>query len=157
MRNRPSLNRQILRAVMFDLPETISITRQIIAKEAMADRISLIEGDWDTDSFGEDNDVVLLSDVMHGPGSSAEMKLAKAYDSMVAGALLIIQEFLLNDEKTGPLIPALFNMMVGAYSKQELFDLVKQAGFVEPELVVSCEKLGASWITAKKPAAQTKD
>ena len=141
-----------LTAVIFDLPETIAITKEMIAKESMQDRIIARQGSWDTDSFGENNDVVLLSEVMHGIGSQAEMKLNKAYDSMVEGGLLVIQEFLLNDEKTGPLTPALFNIMVGVYSKTELFTLVKEAGFADPELVAGDEKMGSSWVTAKKIA-----
>lgn len=139
-----------LRAVIFDLPETIAIAEEIIGKEKMQDRISLQEGNWDTDDFGEGNDVVLLSDVMHGPGSGAEMKLKKAYDSMVDGGLVVIQEFLLNDEKTGPLVSALFNVMVGAYSKTELISVIESAGFTNAELVVSSEELGSNWVTAKK-------
>jgi len=53
----------------------------MIEKEGMHDRISVRQGDWTTDSFGDDNDVVLFSNVLHGPGSDAEMKLGKAYDS----------------------------------------------------------------------------
>lgn len=86
----------------------------------------------------------LLSDVMHGPGSKAQMKLKKAYDSLVCGGLVVIQEFLLNDRKAGPLIPALFNVMVGAYSQAELFGIVEETGFIKPKLVISSEELGAS-------------
>ncbi len=139
-----------LRAIVFDLPETVSIAREIIAKEAMQDRVSVQEGDWETDDFGENNDVVLLSNVMHGPGSGALAKLKKAYNSMLSNGLLVIQEFLLNDQKAGPLVPALFNIMVGAYSQAELFSVVKEAGFTEPKLVISCEKLGSSWVTGGK-------
>ena len=139
-----------LRAVVFDLPETIAITKEMVSKERMQERGVLQEGNWETDRFGEDNDVVLLSDVMHGPESKAQMKLKKAYDSLVSGGLVVIQEFLLNDKKTGPLISALFNIMVGAYSKAELFSLIEKAGFYEPKLVADCEKIGSSWITAGK-------
>jgi len=139
-----------LKAVVFDLPETIAIAREIIAEEQMQDRITLQEGNWDTDDFGESNDVVLLSEVMHGADSLAEMKLKKAYDSMTAGGLVVIQEFLLNDEKTGPLIPALFNVMVGAYSQTELLGIIEEAGFTEARLAASDEKTGSSWIVAKK-------
>lgn len=139
-----------LKAVVFDLPETIVITKEIISKEGMQDVITVREGDWETDDFGEDNDVVLLSDVMHGPGSKAQMKLKKAYDSLVCGGLIVIQEFLLNDRKTGPLIPALFNVMVGAYSQAELFGVVEEAGLIKPKLVISSEELGSSWVTADK-------
>lgn len=140
-----------LRAVVFDTPETISITKEVIARERMQDKVSVQEGRWETDTFGEGNDVVLLSNVLHGPGSKAEMKLKKVYDSMVGGGLLVIQEFVLNDEKTGPLIPALFNIMVGAYSRCELFRIIKEAGFVRAAVVVSSQEIGFTWITAEKP------
>jgi len=139
-----------LKAVVFDLPETIAITRQIIAEERMGDRVSVREGDWETDSFGEGNDVALLSNVLHGAGSSAEMKLEKARDSLVGGGLLVVQEFLLNDEKGGPLIPALFNIMVGVYSEGELLSLIKEAGFAGAEIVMRSEEIGCSWITAER-------
>ncbi len=139
-----------LRAVVFDLPETISIANEVIEREGMQDRVTTQEGDWETDTFGEDNDVVLLSNILHGPGSKAEMKLKKAYDSMVGGGLLLVQDFLLNDEKTGPLIPALFNVMVGAYSRCELLSLITEAGFVHDKVIVSSQEVGFTWITAEK-------
>ncbi|MHC4310126.1 MAG: methyltransferase [Planctomycetota bacterium] len=140
-----------LQAVVFDLPETISIAKEVIAGEGMQDRVTTREGNWDTDAFGEGNDVVLLSNILHGPGSKAEMKLKKAYDSMVDGGLLLVQDFLLNQEKTGSLIPALFNIMVGAYSDRELLSIIKEAGFVNAVVVVSSQEIGFTWITAEKP------
>jgi precorrin-6B methylase 2 len=144
-RKYPALN-----AVVFDMPETIRIAREMIAKEGMTDRISVIEGDWDKDDFGHDNDAILFSNVLHGPLSNAALKLNKACDSLASGGLLIVQEFLLNDEKTGPLVSALFNMMVGAYSYTELSHLITEAGFVNCDLVKVSEELGSSWVTARK-------
>ena len=69
---------------------------------------------------------------------------------MVSGGLLVIQEFLLNDSMTGPLISALFNIMVGAYSQSQLLSIVEKSGFLEGKVVASSEKLGSSWITAQK-------
>jgi hypothetical protein len=139
-----------LTAVVFDLHETIAIAREVIASEQLQDRVNVQEGNWDTDSFAGGNDVVLLSNVLHGPSSNAQVKLRKAHDSLVSGGLLVIQEFLLNDEKTGPLIPALFNIMVGAYSGNELLSIVEEEGFLEPRVVAACEEIGCSWITARK-------
>jgi hypothetical protein len=139
-----------LRAVVFDTPETIAIAEEVIAKEQMQERVSVQAGNWETDSFGRDNDVVLLSNVLHGAGSQAQMKLNKAHDSLVPGGLLAIQEFLLNDQKTGPLIPALFNIMVGAYCAGELVSIVEREGFSGCKVVAACERLGCGWITAKK-------
>jgi predicted O-methyltransferase YrrM len=84
-----------LTAIVFDMPEAAAIAREVIAKEGLQDRVSVQEGDWDTDGFGENNDVVLLSNVLHGPASEARMKLRKAHDSLVSGGLVVIQEFLL--------------------------------------------------------------
>lgn len=140
-----------LKAVVFDIPETIAITKEFIAREKVQDSVITRQGSWDTDTFGEGNDVVLLSNVLHGPDSKAEMKLKKACDSMVKGALLIVQDFLLNDEKTCPLIAALFNVMVGAFSKSELLGLIKEAGFVNARLVIESQEHGSALITAEKP------
>ncbi len=140
-----------LEAVVFDLPATIAIARQVVAEQGFTDRIEFCEGDWEKDAFGEGFDVVLLSNVMHGQGSLAAMKLGKSMQAMEAGGLLVIQEFLLNDDKTGPLTAALFNMMVGAYSARELLSLVEEAGFVDSRVVVRDDELGAGWITGKKP------
>ncbi len=140
-----------LEAVVFDLPETIAIARQVVAEQRFTDRIYFCEGDWEKDAFGQGFDVVLLSNVMHGEGGLAEMKLGKSIKAMEGGGLLVIQEFLLNNDKTGPLTAALFNLMVGAYSASELLSLVDEAGFVDGRVVVRDDQLGAGWITAKKP------
>jgi len=135
---------------IFDLPETIAIAREVIDRFGMADRISTVEGSWDEDEFGEGVDAILMSNVLHGPGSGADMKLAKAYRALVDGGLLILQDFLLNVDKTGPLNPALFNIMVGAYSIDELCDVVREAGFSDLQLQPMPEDLGTSLLTAVK-------
>ena len=140
-----------LRAVVFDLPETLALTREVLAREGMADRITVREGSWETHDFGSANDVVLMSNILHGPSSMAPMMLQKAFASLVAGGMLVVQEFLMNDNKTGPLVPALFNVMVGAFSQSELFEHIRSAGFAKAQMVASSENLGSSWITAEKP------
>ena len=140
-----------LKAVVFDLTETISIAKEIITKEGMQDSVSVQEGNWDTDDFGDGFDAVLMSNILHGAGSQAEMKLAKVYKSMNEGGLLVVQEFLLNNDMTGPLVPALFNVMVGAYSEEKLLCLIENAGFVGPEVVALDERWGCGWITAVRP------
>ena len=140
-----------LTATLFDLPETIAIAREFVEEAGLSNRISLRGGSWETDDFGSGNDVVLFSNVLHGPTSMAAMKLKKAFDSMAAGGLLAIQEFALNDNKTGPAMPALFNVMVGAYSKAELVEQMTIAGFVDARVVTENEQIGCTWITAVKP------
>ena len=140
-----------LKAVVFDLPETIAITREAIEREKMQDRITVIEGNWSTDSFGCGNDVVLFSNALHGGETETAMKLKKAYDSLIPGGLVVIQEFLLNENKTGPLIPALFNVMVGAFSTEEIKKLMKEAGFVKIEMPAVSKDFSSTWLKGLKP------
>lgn len=137
-----------LTATVLDLPETLEIAREVIARLGMADRVRTVAGDWDTSEFGQGNDVVLLSSIMHGPTSGAEMKLAKARRSLVDGGLLIVQDFLLDADETGPLIPALFNIMVGAFSVTQMTDRVAAAGFREIAVTPMPEDVGTTIVTA---------
>jgi len=139
-----------LRATVFDLPETIAIAREVIARFGMQDRVKTVVGDWDSDEFGRANDGVLMSSVLHGPPSGAEMKLAKAHRALVPGGLLIIQDFLMNAGKTGPLIPALFNVMVGAFSLPELTDRMAAAGFKKMRRIAMPKQVGTTILTALK-------
>ena len=139
-----------LNAVVFDLPETIAIAKQVVANEGLQDRITFETGSWETSDFDDDNDVVLLSNILHGAASMAKMKLEKAYRSLVSRGRVIIQEFVLNNSKTGPLIPALFNVMVGAYSADELFEKLTDAGFVDPKIIATDGDIGCTWIIADK-------
>jgi cyclopropane fatty-acyl-phospholipid synthase-like methyltransferase len=139
-----------LKATVFDLPATTEIAARVIARDAMQDRVTVCTGDWDADDFGQGFDAVLFSNVLHGPTSNAPMKLKKAHAAMQEAGLLIVQEFVLNDEKTGPQMPALFNVMVGTYSRTEIIDVITQAGFTDARVTGQSEKLAATWITAKK-------
>jgi hypothetical protein len=61
--------------------------------------------------------------------------LANAVDALEPDGLLLVQEFILDENRDSPLFPALFslNMLLGtpegqAYSEPELVGLMQQAG-----------------------------
>jgi ubiquinone/menaquinone biosynthesis C-methylase UbiE len=139
-----------LRATVFDLPKTVKIAREVIARLGMSGRVTTVAGDWNKDDFGRGNDVVLLSNIMHGANDKAEMKLAKARKSLVPGGLLIVQDFLMNAGKTGPPIPALFNVMVGAFSLPEMTRRIAAAGFKKLRARPMPANVGTTVITAEK-------
>jgi SAM-dependent methyltransferase len=141
-----------LTATVLDLPETVEIARATIARLGMAGRVAAIVGDWNKDEFGRGNDAVLLSSIMHGPTDQAEMKLEKACRALVPGGLLIVQDFLMNADKTGPLIPALFNVMVGAFSLPEMLVRIRAAGFSKIRVKPMPKDAGTTVITAVKSA-----
>jgi hypothetical protein len=56
----------------------------------------------------------------------------------------------MNAEKTGPLIPALFNVMVGAFSLPEMTQRIAAAGFEKLRARLMPENVGTTVITAEK-------
>ncbi len=88
---------------------------------------------------------------MHGPSSKADHKLATTFACLESGGMVIVQDFLLNAGKTGPLRPALFNLMIGAFSVAEMMGLIGEAGFADITHYPLEEELGTGLITAVKP------
>ncbi len=125
-----------LSATIFDLPETEPIFNRVVGSYGMADRVKFQVGDIEQVPFGEGYDVVLVSSMMHG--SRGDLIPPKAFDALVPGGLIIIRDFVLYPEKNGPLSAALFNMRMGAYTEDEMFDFLHKAGFVD----IGCQALG---------------
>lgn len=140
-----------LKAVVWDLPQTVAIAAQVIERFQMKDRIAVQQGDWNRDKFGEGYDCLLMSNILHGYGSQAEARLAKGFRALVPGGLLIVHDFLLNNDKSGPLPAALFNLMVGAYVVNELLAVIRSAGFADVSLIAYNAQRGSGIVTARRP------
>jgi predicted methyltransferase len=117
----------------------------------MEDRIALQKGDWNEDEFGEGYDCLLMGNILHGAGSQADMKLAKAFRALSPGGLLIVHDFLLHNDASGPLPAALFNINVGAYTISEILSVIRAAGFREASLIAYNAQRGSGLITAARP------
>jgi len=118
-----------LSTVVWDMPATEPILRANAAKFGLAERIGFASGDWRTDPFGEGYDAALLSNVLHGPGYGCQERLEKTRTAMVSGGVLLVQDFLMDDDRNGPLAAAEFHLHVGAYTVGEMVEVVKAAGF----------------------------
>ncbi len=140
-----------LKAVIWDLPQTIAIARQVVERFNMSDRISFKEGDWNNDEFGTGYDCVFMSNVMHGQGSQAEKRVQQGMQALVSGGLLLVQDFLLNNDKCGPLPAALFNLMLGTYTVNEIIAIIRSAGFKDVSLIAYNARRGSGLITATRP------
>lgn len=140
-----------LKAVVWDAPGPLAVARRVIQHLGLEGRITLKAGDWDTDEFSPECDAIFLSNVMHGPASGAEVKLAKAFRVLEPGGVIVVQEFLLDAEKCGPLEAAVFNIMVGAFSESELARLIEEAGFSQVKMAARDPVTGSGLITAEKP------
>ncbi|MEI6206210.1 MAG: methyltransferase [Desulfuromonadales bacterium] len=125
-----------LTAVIYDLPTTRRFAEQTVERFALSDRITFTPGDIITDDIGSGYDIAWISQLLHseGPGGAAIM-LRKAAQALVPGGVVLIQEFILDDNHATPLFPALFslNMLIGtpagqSYSQGELADMMTEAG-----------------------------
>lgn len=125
-----------LSAVVYDLPTTRSFAEKTIARYDLSRRIVFTSGDFHIDPVPAGFDVVWMSHVLHADGPEAcAALLDKAVNALNPGGALMIQEFILEDAKDGPLFPALFslNMLQGtdsgqAYSEKELSAMMAEAG-----------------------------
>ena len=125
-----------LSATVYDLPTTRPFAEKIIARYGLAQRIQFMEGDFLRETLTGRYDVVWVSQVLHAmDDESSAALLEKAARVLTPGGLLLIQEFILNDARDGPVHPALFgcNMLVGTesgkvYTERELFALLRRSG-----------------------------
>lgn len=138
-----------MQAIVLDLPETEPIAKEIINSSGISDRVFFKAADYLKDDYGRDFDVVLLSGVLHGEThEDCQYMLRKAFHSLRSGGLVVVQEILLNEEKTGPLLSAIFNLHMtngATYTGEEISALMQDAGFIS----VKTQPLnGYSWLNA---------
>lgn len=120
-----------LRAVVWDQPATEPILAANAARFGVADRVGFQTGDWNQDPFGEGYDAALLSNVLHGPGYGCLERLRKARAALVSGGLLMVIDFLMDDDRNGPLAAAEFHLHLGAYTIGEMVEVIGEAGFAD--------------------------
>jgi SAM-dependent methyltransferase len=141
-----------LRAVVWDLPDTLRITSKVIDQFGMKERIKVQKGDWNKDGFGTGYDCLLLSNVLHGAASQAEIRLKQARRALKPEGMLIVHDFLMDNDRSGPLPATLFNLWLGAYTVNEIIDVVRSAGFKDVSLIASNPHRGSGLVTGRRTA-----
>ena len=130
------LARKGISVTLFDLPETIPISREITGAAGIGG-ISFLAGDFFNDSIGEGYDLIFISQVLHS-FSSADNRLIleKCRTALNDGGKIAIQEFSIDASLTSPPPSALFsvNMLVNTsggrcYAPQEIIQWLTDAGF----------------------------
>ena len=126
-----------MQATVLDLPDVLPIGREHAASTTVADRLTFTAGDMTADSFGSGYDLILLSNIIHSYGSEMNRELVrKSYDALEPGGLLIIKDFLVSDDRTGPPFGLIFalNMLIhteagDTYTTAEVCHWTDAAGF----------------------------
>ncbi|MBW3624039.1 MAG: hypothetical protein KY468_11585 [Armatimonadetes bacterium] len=125
-----------LQATVFDLPPVKPITNKFICESGMEDRIRFHAGDFWEDPIPPGSDAYSLGFILHDwNDTGGGIILGKIAEASRPGGWLILSEYLLNDEKTGPLwvARASVNMLVSARGKErsapEYAEWIGQFGF----------------------------
>lgn len=127
-----------LKAVVFDLSTTRPFAEKTISRFNQEERIKFQAGDFLKDTIEGSYDVVWLSHILHAEGAEeCERLIEKAASVLTPGGMIIIHDFILNNQKDAPLFPALFclNMLLGtqegqAYSEKEILAMLDRRGFI---------------------------
>jgi predicted O-methyltransferase YrrM len=128
-----------LQVDLLDLAAVIPIAQGHIRSAGLAGRITTRSGDLRADKFGEGYDLVFVSAICHmlGPDQNKDL-LQRCFDALAPRGRLVIQDFILEPDKTAPKSAALFalNMLVGTqagstYSESEYTAWLEEAGFEE--------------------------
>jgi len=123
-------------ATVFDLPNVTPITQKYIKQDKMAKKVTVASGDYNTDLIPSGYDIVFLSAVVHINSYKGNVKLIKrCAASLNPGGRIIIQDQVMNDDRTKPAGGALFalNMLVGTeegdtYTEKEMIEWFEKAG-----------------------------
>jgi hypothetical protein len=123
-----------------DWPEVIAVTRKTVARFGLMKRFQFVAGDLLMADFGRNHAVATLGHILHSEGEErSRALLRKTFDALASGGTIAVAEFLVNDERTEPLVGLLFavNMLVNTdrgdtYSFGEISAWLAQAGFVNP-------------------------
>ena len=100
---------------VFDLPHVTPLTRDYVEKAGLSDRIDVVEGDANVDELPRGYDLVFMSQLLHSNSPAEnEALIANGAASLNAGGRLVIQDFVVDEGRTGPPQPVIFalNMLV---------------------------------------------
>jgi len=128
---------------VIDQPSVVPLTREYIHAAELDTRITVRPGDMRSDELGHGYDLVLLSAIAHmfSPEENRNL-LARIYRALSPNGKLVLQDFILDPDKTSPTFAALFslNMLVNtpagaSYSESEYDSWMRATGFRETRRV----------------------
>lgn len=134
---------QLAEVVALDWPNVLEVAKENARHAGVGDdRYSTIPGSAFDVDYGTGYDLVLLTNFLHHfDPQTCEGLLRKVHAALAAGGRALALEFVPNEDRVSPPIPAAFSMMMlagtpsgDAYTFPELESMFRNAGFTEVEL-----------------------
>jgi SAM-dependent methyltransferase len=132
-----------LRAVVFDLLPVVTLAEKYIAGGGLTDRVTTMNGDYNADDFGTGYDLVFMSAIIHiNSPEENQVLINRAYASLNPGGRIVIQDHIMEEDRTAPARGALFslNMLVNTrsgntYTEREMRSWLAKAGCADIQRV----------------------
>lgn len=144
-----------LRAEILDVEAVVPLTERYVAEAGLSDRVTARPGDLRSDDLGSGYDLILVSAICHMLSVEENRDLLRRCRQATApGGRLVIREFILDEDRTGPPRAALFslNMLVAtkggnSYTEREYAEWMLEAGYDEVERLVDAPDLMVGSVT----------
>lgn len=145
-----------MKAILFDIPEVLPITREEVTRAGMGDRVEFVAGDLSRFEFSPGYDLVLISNVAHifNPAVNQDL-LHRCFKGLAPGGRLIIKDFLVDAERSGPPFSLMFALQMllnteggDVYTTEEVAAWTNAAGFETGELLDLTEQTKL-WVVRK--------
>lgn len=140
---------------LLDLAPTLNITRRMIAGHPRAEQIRLCAGNYLKDDYGQDADLILMSNVTHDePAESVRTMFSSAYRALKVGGRLAMHDWVIDPRSQTELIASLFSTTLKLYTRQgaiysrEFYqDMFQTAGFSEAKVhEIGTASKNPSWV-----------
>lgn len=128
---------QQMRATLFDQPQVIEMAREMITKENLTDRVTLVAGDFLKDMLPGGHDLAFVSAIIHQNSFDENVQMFKnIFAGLEPGGRIVVRDHIMSPDRTSPRSGAFFavNMLVGTrgggtYTEAEIAAALRDAGF----------------------------
>lgn len=112
-----------LTATILDFPETVDVAKRYVAKAGLQERISHLPGNALGTEWPRGHEVILMSYLWSAVrGSEIEVLAKSAYAALPPGGMVLIHDFMVDDELSGPPTAA-FHLLILALDNPEMVSL----------------------------------
>jgi ubiquinone/menaquinone biosynthesis C-methylase UbiE len=147
-----------LKATILDYPRVIEVAQRFVREAGLEDRVDFISGNAVTENWPRSQDVVLMSYLLSGvAGSVIDGLIARAFQALEPGGRLLVHDFMVDDDRSGPpnaalwFMTLLFDPEAISFTPSGLVRAVEGAGFVNAsvrDLIPGITRL----LVARKPS-----
>ncbi|WP_428925290.1 methyltransferase [Marinibacterium sp. SX1] len=108
-----------LQATVLEFPNVAALGREYVAEAGLSERITYQEGNALEADWPGGQDIVLMSYLFSGvPGDTHDRLIAQAYDVLNPGGLILIHDFVVEADRSGPPLAALWQLQHTAFTPE---------------------------------------